>query len=330
MKNIFLLLILISTVTNFYSEDLKRIAVLNISIKGYGLEKDLAQTFEEVVINSLLSTNNFKVIERKQLNLALNELKLQNQDYFDESKAIDIGNFVGAQLVLFGTISKLDENYYMIDIRVVNVETSEIVYALGDTATSLSQILDKADILAKNINNSEFRDSSKKMRMSSKYFYDKNFVEKWNLTDFKADFNEINKKHSVFNGSFIGLGAFMGSSLLLGGIFMASYGGVLNYQESLPHPYDYSLDDPLRKKVEDNYYLYGRTWTAFLIMGISMLSLSVISVPIFIVLGYFKYQIEEIFFNKTGSKISQFLKKTSLNLLFDSENQFCLSLAIKM
>ncbi|MFH1686367.1 MAG: CsgG/HfaB family protein [bacterium] len=109
----------------------KTVAVMefdNFSIGEYQeklgpLGKGLADFFE----HDFAKVSDVKVIERDKINFVLNELELQKSGAVDQSTAVQVGKILGAQFMIFGSITQLDDKQTRMVVRVVSVETSEIV-----------------------------------------------------------------------------------------------------------------------------------------------------------------------------------------------------------
>jgi TolB-like protein len=89
---------------------------------GY-LSKGLADFFE----HDFAKISDLKVIERDKIDFVLKELELQKSDKVDQSTAVQVGKILGAQYMVFGSITQLDEKNTRMIVRAVKVETSEIV-----------------------------------------------------------------------------------------------------------------------------------------------------------------------------------------------------------
>ncbi len=112
----------------------------------------------DMLITSLVKTNKFNVIERNKLGKVLEEHKLQAVGLTDPaSNAIELGKLVGAENVIFGTVSsatqqKIDKFSYdlirievSIDVRAVNTTTGEIIFSESATGVSDNKIVTTAD-----------------------------------------------------------------------------------------------------------------------------------------------------------------------------------------
>ncbi len=86
---------------------------------GHALAEFFAHDFGKV--------SSLKVIERNKMDFLLDEVKLSQEGITSQSAAIKVGKMLGAQLMVFGTISQIDDRHARMVAKVVKVETSEIV-----------------------------------------------------------------------------------------------------------------------------------------------------------------------------------------------------------
>ena len=91
----------------------------------------LGRFMAEEIIPRLFDTGKVQVIERGQLEKALEELKFSQTDLFDPSMAKKLGKFVGADAILAGTITDLG-SVVRVHVRVFSTERGEVL-AVGAT-----------------------------------------------------------------------------------------------------------------------------------------------------------------------------------------------------
>jgi len=111
--------------------DIRTVAVMafdNYSIGEYReklgfLSKGLADFFQY----DFAQISDLKVIERDKIDFILKEMELQKSGAVDKSTAARVGKILGAQLMVFGSITQIDKNKARMIVRVVRVETSEII-----------------------------------------------------------------------------------------------------------------------------------------------------------------------------------------------------------
>ncbi len=109
----------------------KTIAIMefdNFSIGKYQEElgpigKGLADFFE----HDFGKISSMTVVERDKIAYVLKEIELQKSGAVDMSTAVRVGKILGAQYMVFGSITQLDSKQTRMVVRVVSVETSEII-----------------------------------------------------------------------------------------------------------------------------------------------------------------------------------------------------------
>jgi TolB-like protein len=87
------------------------------------LSKGLADFFEF----DFSAFGGVRIVERDKLDYLLREIELSKEGKIDPAAAVKVGKMLGAQLMVFGSITQLDGKSARMVVRVVNVETSEIV-----------------------------------------------------------------------------------------------------------------------------------------------------------------------------------------------------------
>ena len=111
--------------------DIKTIAIMKFDNHSTGeyqeelglLSKGLADFFAY----DFAKISDFKVVERDKIDYVLKEIELQQSGQVDRSTAVEVGKLLGAQYMVFGSITQLDARSTRMIVRVVSVETSEII-----------------------------------------------------------------------------------------------------------------------------------------------------------------------------------------------------------
>ena len=109
----------------------KTIAIMefdNFSVQKYQeqlgpIGKGLADWFE----HDFGKISSLTVVERDKINFVLQELELQKSGTVDRATAVKAGKVLGAQFMVFGSITQMDDKNTGMVVKVVSVETSEIV-----------------------------------------------------------------------------------------------------------------------------------------------------------------------------------------------------------
>ena len=139
------------------AQDLPTVAVLDFTsfmMGDGGAAVNLGKAITAMLVTEFSNREGIQVIERAQLNDMLREQDLVLSGRVDESSAIEIGKLLGAQYVLLGQASSIVDNLRM-DIRAVDVETSEIVAVLKKsdrTSELLSVVVALADEFGQQLN----------------------------------------------------------------------------------------------------------------------------------------------------------------------------------
>jgi len=100
----------------------------NYSIGEYqeklgSLAKGLADFFE----HDFAKISTLRVVERDKIDFILKEIELQRSGAVDAATAVKVGKILGAQVMVFGSITQLDDDNTRMVVRAVSVETSEIL-----------------------------------------------------------------------------------------------------------------------------------------------------------------------------------------------------------
>lgn len=72
------------------------------------------------------------IVERDKIDYILEEQKLSESGKVDQATAIKAGRILGAQLMVFGSFTQIDDDQTRVVVRAVNVETSEIMASVSE------------------------------------------------------------------------------------------------------------------------------------------------------------------------------------------------------
>ncbi|MBI4818164.1 MAG: phosphate/phosphite/phosphonate ABC transporter substrate-binding protein [Deltaproteobacteria bacterium] len=122
-------------------KDLKRrLAVLPFEAMGTELGvEDPGQAAAELLGTILFDARRFLMTERSQLDKALEEQRLSLQDLVDASTAIKVGHVVGADVLLTGSVMKIDGKVH-ITARLIETESARVVSAQHGKGDTLEQV----------------------------------------------------------------------------------------------------------------------------------------------------------------------------------------------
>lgn len=129
-----------------------RLGVMRFLSRTEGLSADHAAAVGDVFARMLTSSKTISVIERDQLDAIASEHQLVMSGMVTEESAVQIGRIAGCQYMILGAVTNIEKsesstNVFIfgtskqsavatIDVRVVDVETTEVKLSLSETGTS--------------------------------------------------------------------------------------------------------------------------------------------------------------------------------------------------
>ncbi|HQU72491.1 MAG TPA: CsgG/HfaB family protein [Calditrichia bacterium] len=107
---------------------MKTMAILDFKNSSF-FEKEkydpMEKGFSDILINKMNGLTNLKVVERERIQWILDEMKIQ--DKYSKEGAVRAGKLLGAHTALMGSFIVQDKNKIYLGVRLVKVETSEIL-----------------------------------------------------------------------------------------------------------------------------------------------------------------------------------------------------------
>ncbi len=108
-------------------------AIAVVDFEAVNCEAGLARGVSELVRAGIVGIEGLRVIERSQLARIAEEQALALSGMVDEATAARVGGLVGADLIVVGSVTEFD-GAFTIQLRVVNVETAEVLLGVSDEA----------------------------------------------------------------------------------------------------------------------------------------------------------------------------------------------------
>lgn len=135
----------------YHHEDKLKIAVIDFKNQtGDANNNELTASIPGIMIDALQKTQSFRLIERTRLETVLKELNLNYSGMMDEDNAKKVGKQLGVDALLIGNLSSVkfskskqtifimwtegQKTEVVLDTRLVNVETGEIIETAKETA----------------------------------------------------------------------------------------------------------------------------------------------------------------------------------------------------
>ncbi|MCX5828495.1 MAG: hypothetical protein NTV58_10920 [Deltaproteobacteria bacterium] len=162
------ILVIAFTVTGFAADKKSSVAVLDF--ESMGTEDYLGKAVSEIMRTALVSNQNYRVVERAQINKALSEQKFQKSGIIDDKSAVEIGKVLGADLIIVGSVVKIG-NAYTINSRMIEVKTGEAKLGRNVTGTDLNLLTSMSNELVEDLFGTSPKPISpgKEMIKSAKY-----------------------------------------------------------------------------------------------------------------------------------------------------------------
>ncbi len=92
--------------------------------------KHLGNSIADQLVNEVFEFERYRLIERKKLDLVLEELNFQQSDYLKADFALKIGDQLGAELMLIGNIIEVSESKNKKSIGIASIKSTEISISL--------------------------------------------------------------------------------------------------------------------------------------------------------------------------------------------------------
>jgi len=111
-------------ISSFNQSNVQKIAVIEFADLE-GNVTQLGRFIAEEVITRIFTTGRFEVVERNLLNKVLAEQKLGMSGYIDQETAISLGQILGVDAIITGSITDLGTNV-KINARLISTETGSV------------------------------------------------------------------------------------------------------------------------------------------------------------------------------------------------------------
>lgn len=130
-------------------------AKLQIAIYPFtavGVEEPVAIAITNAVYRELNKSKKLVIRDKQATRAAIEEIGLQMSGHCDDKCRIEAGKILRASKLVTGSVEKLDQNYYTVSLRVIDVETAQTDYEVTQNCpcSDIVQVRDLAAELAKN------------------------------------------------------------------------------------------------------------------------------------------------------------------------------------
>jgi hypothetical protein len=102
------------------------VAVLDF-INIDGKQSILGRYLAEQTINYLFQKSSLNIVERTQINRIISEQNMGTSGFVSDESAVKIGQILGANTVVIGTITKIGSTRISVNVKMVSTETSTLL-----------------------------------------------------------------------------------------------------------------------------------------------------------------------------------------------------------
>jgi len=111
-----------------------------IDFEGIGVSIDETRVLTQRLASELISLNVYQLFERSKVDQLLTEQKFQHSRCVDAACAVEIGELVGVEYMVIGTVSKIS-NTYSVDSRMIDVKSgASLISAKYSTQNSIDDV----------------------------------------------------------------------------------------------------------------------------------------------------------------------------------------------
>ena len=119
----------------------KKFAVVGLSSATKNLDSETADGIMIFIENAFVNVGKVRVVDRTNITKIVAEYEFQQSELTDENTAVKIGQLSGADIIVIGSISYVGKKYYL-NIKLISVETAEILGSSIAAAEDASEFLD--------------------------------------------------------------------------------------------------------------------------------------------------------------------------------------------
>ena len=122
----------------------KYLVVLEVEAGLVALEPEITKILTTFIENAFVNLGSVIIVDRRNLDVIMDEISLQVSGLVDEGMAIKLGKLSGAEVIAAGEINQLGNTYYL-NVKLISVETGEILSCSMAEGQSTAEFLQMAN-----------------------------------------------------------------------------------------------------------------------------------------------------------------------------------------
>lgn len=116
-----------------------RYAMAVSEMEAQGIAASAAAIVTDWMRDELVKAAAYKVLERRAMDAIMSEQAIQQTGCTDQDCAVKLGKMLNVQRMLLGTLGKFEDSY-VLNVRVVNVESAELVWTGGARGKTIDDV----------------------------------------------------------------------------------------------------------------------------------------------------------------------------------------------
>jgi tetratricopeptide (TPR) repeat protein len=125
--------------------ELPLITVLDLRIEN--LDESVGNLIVDLLSSALISTKKYRVLDRSQREAVMKEIEYSHSDSVDEEYQLRLGRLLAADKIVIGSLGMIGKRY-ILNLKMLNVETGEAVSSSYQIFNSLEELVDGTEKIA--------------------------------------------------------------------------------------------------------------------------------------------------------------------------------------
>jgi len=146
-KAIFIVLLVFLVLAMAGAQEDTRKTVTILDFKTSNIKEDEMRVFVDYVTSHIVSTGLFRVIDREQREVMLDEINFSYSGAADEKAQLEIGKVLSADMIILGSLGRVGDRY-LLNIKLVAVQTGETLNSSSMAYNSLNDLIDNSAVVA--------------------------------------------------------------------------------------------------------------------------------------------------------------------------------------
>ncbi len=122
----------------------RNLAVLNVEIGITSLNREITDLVTVFVENAFVNQGSMKLVDRRNLDTLLDEMKLQYSGIVNEDSIVEIGEIAGAEIIAVSELHEMEGRYFL-SVKVLDVATSSVLGSSIASADNSEELLKMAN-----------------------------------------------------------------------------------------------------------------------------------------------------------------------------------------